>query len=76
MLNDLTQQLYSNEVASLNRSFAEQTANTQGFTGVNAGIADLRYTVATENCADRAALNDGVKDIIVNQQHKSWGLKM
>lgn len=65
--NGVTQQLYNNEVASLNRSFAEQTANTQGFTGVNAGIADLRYTVATENCADRAALNDGVRDIIVNQ---------
>lgn len=65
--NGLTQQLYNNEVASLNRSFAEQTANTQGFTGVNAGIADLRYTVATENCADRAALNEGVRDIVANQ---------
>ena len=32
-----------------------------------AGIADLKYTVATENCADRAALSDGVRDIIANQ---------
>lgn len=30
-------------------------------------IADLKYTVATENCADRSALNDGVRDIIANQ---------
>ena len=31
------------------------------------GIADLKYTVATENCADRQALNEGVRDIIANQ---------
>lgn len=62
--NAVTQQLYSNELASLNRSFAEQTANTQGFTGVNSGIADLRYTVATEACADRAAVNDALRDVI------------
>lgn len=29
--------------------------------------ADLRYTIATENCADRAAINDGIRDIIANQ---------
>ena len=62
--NAVTQQLYSNELASLNRSFAEQTANTQGFTGVNSGIADLRYTVATEACADRAAVNDALRDVL------------
>lgn len=28
------------------------------------GIADLKYTVATENCADRQALSEGVRDII------------
>ena len=73
--NAITTQMYNNEIASLNRSFAEQTANSQGFNGVQAqlangfcdnraGIADLRYTVATENCADRAALSDGIRDII------------
>lgn len=62
--NALAQQMYSNELASLNRSFAEQTANTVGFTNVNSGIADLRYTVATEACADRAAINDALKDVI------------
>lgn len=30
-------------------------------------IADLKYTVATENCADRQALSTGVRDIIDNQ---------
>ena len=32
-----------------------------------AGLADLKYTVATENCADRTALSDGVARIIANQ---------
>ena len=62
--NALSQQLYSGELASLNRSFAEQTANAAGFTGVNSGIADLRYTVATEACADRAAVSDALRDVI------------
>jgi hypothetical protein len=31
-----------------------------------AGLADLKYTVATENCADRQALNEGVRDIIAS----------
>ena len=59
----LAQQLNANEIANLNRSFAEQTANTQGFNGVNAGVADLRYTVATEACADRAAVSDALQNV-------------
>lgn len=73
--NSISQQLNSNELASLNRSFAEQTANMQGFNAVQgqltqcccdnrAGLADLRYTVATEACADRAAVNDALRDVI------------
>lgn len=62
--NAISQQLYSNEIANLNRSFAEQTANTAGFTATNSGIADLRYTVATEACADRAAVSDALRDVI------------
>lgn len=30
-------------------------------------LADLKYTVATENCADRTAFNEGVRDIIASQ---------
>lgn len=62
--NAITSQLYNNELASLNRSFAEQTANTQGFNGVNAGIADLRYTEATEACATRAASAQNTNSIL------------
>lgn len=61
--NGLSQQINANELASLNRSFAEQTANMQGFNGVNAGVADLRYTVATEACADRAAVGDALQNV-------------
>ena len=61
--NTITQQMNANELASLNRSFAEQTANMQGFNGLNAGVADLRYTVATEACADRAAVGDALQAV-------------
>ena len=61
--NAITQQMNANELANLNRSFAEQTANMQGFNGVNAGVADLRYTVATEACADRAAVGDALQNV-------------
>ena len=75
----LTNQLYNGEINALNRSFAEQTANQQGFNGVQAqlaqcccdnraGLADLKYTVATENCADRAALSDGIRDLLAATQ--------
>lgn len=29
-----------------------------------AGLADLKYTVATENCADRTALAEGIRDLM------------
>ena len=46
----LAQQMNTNEIANLNRSFAEQTANAQGFNNVQTGLSDVRYTVAQENC--------------------------
>lgn len=69
------QQLNANELASLNRSFAEQTANTQGFTNVQAQLAqngynqatqaaDIKYTIATENCADRYEAAQNTQNII------------
>ena len=63
----ISQQMYSNEIASLNRSFAEQAANMQGFNSVNSGIADLRYTEATEACATRTAAASNTRDIIDSQ---------
>ena len=63
----IAQQLNTNELASLNRSFAEQTANMQGFNGVQSGIADLRYTEATEACNTRNASAQNTRDIIDSQ---------
>lgn len=66
------------QMANMNQMFGAQTAMMQGFNGLQSqfadcccenrlGIADLRYTIATENCADRTAINDGVRDILANQ---------
>lgn len=77
--NAITQQMYTNQIADLERSFAAQTANTAAIYGVNsslqncccenrAGLADVKYTIATENCADRAALADGIRDVLAATQ--------
>ena len=66
------------QIANMQTAFAGQTAMTQGFNNLQSqfadcccenrlGIADLKYTIATENCADRQALNEGVRDIIASQ---------
>ena len=76
--NAISQQLYSNQIADLERSYAAQTAQTAGMNQIamnlqgcccenRSNIADLKYTVATENCADRAAISDGIRDIIATQ---------
>ena len=61
--NALSQQLYSNEIASLNRSFAEQTANTAGFNGVQSSLCDIRYGNATNTRDILTALTAGVQSI-------------
>ena len=74
----LNQTLSTNEVASLNRSFAEQTANMQGFNAMQSQLAqcccdnrlataNLSALVQSENCADREALSNGIRDLIANQ---------
>ncbi|SFA75690.1 hypothetical protein [Selenomonas ruminantium] len=39
-------------------------ANQQGFNDNRAGQADLKYTIATENCQDRQAISDGIRDLM------------
>lgn len=64
--NALSQQMYSNEIASLNRSFAEQTANTQGMNAIQNQLsncccdqkynsAQLQNVIQAEAAANRAA---------------------
>ena len=66
------------QIADMNTAFNMQTAMNSGFNNVQSalancccenrlGTADLKYTVAQENCADRQALNEGIRDIIASQ---------
>lgn len=70
-INSLSSQL-------CNSTFDTTTAMLQGFNNVQSqfaqcccdnklGVADLKYTVATENCADRQAISDGLRDVIASQ---------
>ena len=64
--NALAQQLYTNQISDLERSFAAQTAATQGMTALQSQLAqcccenraatqDLKYTIASEECTTRTA---------------------
>jgi len=55
------------QMADMNQNFALQSALQNCCCENRASIADLKYTVATENCADRAAVNDGIRDLLANQ---------
>ena len=66
------------QIANLQQAFAAQTAVTSGLSDIGmslqncccenrANIADLKYTVATENCADRTAAYQNTRDIIDSQ---------
>lgn len=77
-VNTLAQQMYTSQIADMERSFAAQTASTQNMNALQAQLAqcccdnraataDLKYTVATENCADRQAVSDGIRDVIASQ---------
>ena len=83
--NAISSQMYSNQLADLERSFASQTATTQAINGVNMGLqncccenraatADLKYTLATEACADRAAISDGIRDVIESNNRTSQAI--
>lgn len=52
------------QIADMQQNFAAQTATMQGFNGVQSGLADVRYTEATEACATRTASAQNTRDII------------
>lgn len=73
--NAISQQLYTNQISDLERSFAAQTANTQGLTALQAQLAqcccdnraatqDVKYTIATEACATRSANTQNTQAIL------------
>ena len=52
------------QMANMQQLFRIQSTQQQCCCDTRAGIADLRYTVATEACADRAAVSDALRDVI------------
>ena len=70
------------QMANMNQAFTAQTAMNAGFNGIQSALAqcccenrlasaDLKYTIATENCADRAAISDGIRDLLAATQNQT-----
>lgn len=64
--NAITQQMYANTIADMERSFGVQTQLQNCCCENRASVADLKYTVATEACADRAAVGDALQAVIAS----------
>lgn len=54
----------SRQMADMNQMFGVQSALQQCCCDNRAGLADLKYTVATEACADRQTVNDALRDVL------------
>lgn len=76
--NDITSAInttaYNSEIAAANRQMANMNTAfdlSRQFADCccenRLGIANLNSTILAENCADRAALADGLKDVLINQ---------
>ena len=74
-IQGISTQLCNNQLADLERSFAAQTANTAGMNALQSqlancccdnrsAIADLKFTVSTEACADRNAISSALRDVL------------
>ena len=79
------QALSNNQMGLYQTLNANQNANTAAMNQLamslqncccdnRAGLADLKYTVATENCADRQAIANGLRDVIANQTANTQAL--
>ena len=55
------------QMADMQQMFSLQSALQNCCCENRSNIADLKYTVATENCADRQTINEGVRDILASQ---------
>jgi hypothetical protein len=66
------------QIANMQQAFNSEIATLNGFNNINnalqncccenrLGIANLNSTILSENCADRAAISEGLREVIVNQ---------
>ena len=73
------------QIANMQQAFNAQTAVTAGLTGVQSQLAqcccdnrlataNLQSTILAENCADRAAISDGIRDLLTNQTANTQAL--
>ena len=70
------------QMANMQQSFNNQLSTLQGFNGVNSALCDasaenrlgqanLTATILSENCADRQALAEGIRDVITASQNNT-----
>jgi len=57
----------SRQMADMNQNFALSTQLANASADNRLGIANLTSTVLSENCADRAAISEGLREVITNQ---------
>jgi len=55
------------QMADMQTSFGLQSQLAQCCCDNRLASADLKYTIATENCADRTALSDALRDVLESQ---------
>lgn len=64
---NILQAINTNQAATVSGMNALAMTLQQCCCDNRAGVADLKYTVATEACADRAAVSNGIRDVITAQ---------
>ena len=80
--NSITQAINADTIANMQNTFgisqqlsgmqaAQQLANCATDQAITGGFAQLNYNLATEACADRAAVTTGVRDIIDNNNQNT-----
>ena len=84
-INGISTQLCNGFASVEQGANARQMADMQTMFGIQsslqncccenrANIADLKYTVATENCADRQVVSDGIRDILSATQAQTQAI--
>ena len=80
--NSITQAINADTIANMQNTFglsqqlanmqsAQQLANCQTDQNISSSFAQLNYNLATEACADRAAITTGARDIIDNANNNT-----
>lgn len=66
-LNGIQQAISAGQAASTQQAFAMQNQMAECCCENRLGIANLANVIQTENCADRQAISEGIRDLLVAQ---------